>query len=40
MALNTSKFIQKIGEHAKWACKKAEAIQAKEAQHHKKNYDK
>ena len=29
---NTSKFIQKMREHAKWACKKAEAFQAKEAQ--------
>ena len=27
-------------EHTKWAQKKAEAFQAKEAQHHKKNYDK
>ena len=40
MALNTSKFVQKIRQHAKWACKKAKAFQAKEAQHHKKNYDK
>ena len=40
MAPNTSKFVQKIREHAKWAHKKAEAFQAKEAQCHKKNYDK
>ena len=40
MASNTSKFIQKIRDHAKWACKKAKAFHAKEAQCHKKNYDK
>ena len=39
-APNTFKFIQKIRENAKWACKKAKAFQAKEAQHHKNNYDK
>ena len=39
-APNTSKFAQKIREHAKWACKKAKAFQAKGAQNHKKNYDK
>ena len=39
-APNTSKFVQKIRECAKWAHKKAEAFQAKEAQSHKKNYDK
>ena len=36
----STKFIQKIRECAKWAHKKADAFQAKEAQHHKKNYDK
>ena len=36
---NTSKFMQKIRECTKWPCKKAEAFQAEEAQHHKKNYD-
>ena len=35
-----SKFVQKMREHTKWAQIKAEASQAKEAQHHKKNYDK
>ena len=39
-APNTYKFIQKIRECAKWACKKAKAFQAKEVQCHKKNYDK
>ena len=39
-APNTLKFLQKMREHAKWAQKKAEAFQAKEAQCHKKNYDK
>ena len=39
-APNTYKFVQKIREHAKWACKKAKAFQAKEAQCHKNNYDK
>ena len=38
-APNTSKFIQRIRECAKWACKKVKAFQAKEAQHHKTNYD-
>ena len=37
---NASKFVQKIREHARWAQKKAEAFQAKEAQRHKCNYDK
>ena len=37
---NTSKFIQKLKEHTKWAHKKAEAFQEKEAQRHKWNYDK
>ena len=39
-APNTSKFVQKVKEHAKWAQKKAETFQAKEAQHHKWNYNK
>ena len=39
-APNTSKFAQKMREHAEWAQKKAEAFQGKEAQCHKKNYDK
>ena len=37
---NTSKFIQKIRECTRWAQRKAEAFQAKEAQRHKQNYDK
>ena len=37
---NTLKFVQKMRKHAKWAQKKAKAFQAKEAQCHKKNYDK
>ena len=37
---NTSNFIQKMREHAKWAQRKAEAFQAKEVQRHKQNYDK
>ena len=37
---NTSKFVQKIREHTRWAQRKAEAFQAKEAQRHKHNYDK
>ena len=40
MELTTSKFVQKLREHARWAQKKAEAFQAKEAQRHKCNYDK
>ena len=36
---NTTKFIQKWREHTKWAHKKAEAFQAKEALRHKHNYD-
>ena len=32
--------MQKIRECTKWACKEAEAFQAKEAQCYKKNYDK
>ena len=37
---STSKFIQKMREHAKWAKRKAEAFQTKEVQRHKWNYDK
>ena len=40
MEPNTSKFVQKIRECARWAQKKAEAFQAKEVQRHKCNYDK
>ena len=40
LAPHTSKFMQKMKKYAKWAQKKAEAFQAKEAQHHKKNYEK
>ena len=36
---NTTKFVQKLREQTKWAHKKAEAFQAKEAQRHKCNYD-
>ena len=32
--------VQKLREHTRWAQKKAEAFQAKEAQRHKHNYDK
>ena len=39
-APNTYKFVQKMRECAKWAQKKAEAFQVKEAQCHKRNYDK
>ena len=39
-ALDTTKFIQKMREHAKWAWKKAEAFLVKEAECHKCNYDK
>ena len=39
-ALNTSKFVQKMWEHVKWAHKKEETFQAKEAQCHKQDYDK
>ena len=34
-APDTSKFIQKMREHAKWAQKKAKTFQAKEAKCHK-----
>ena len=40
MEPNTSKFVQKIRECIRWAQKKAEAFQAKEAQRHKCNYNK
>ena len=40
MEPNTSKFVWKIREHARWAQKKAEAFQAKEVQRHKHNYNK
>ena len=36
---NTTKFIQKLREHTKWAHEKAEAFQAKEALRDKHNYD-
>ena len=36
---NTTKFVQKLREQTKWAHKKAEAFQAKEAQRHKCNYN-
>ena len=38
--LNTSKIVQKMEECTKWAQRKAEAFQAKEAQIHKWNYNK
>ena len=38
-APTTSKFVQKMRECVKWAHKKAESFQAKEAQCHKLNYD-
>ena len=40
MEPNTTKFIQKLREHTKWAHKKAEAFQAKEVLRHKHNYNK
>ena len=40
MEPNTTRFVQKIRECIQWAHKKAEAFQAREAQHHKFNYDK
>ena len=39
-ALDTTKFTQKIREHTRWTWKKAEAVQVKEAECHKHNYDK
>ena len=40
MVPTTSKFVQKMWEHVKWAHGKAESFHGKEAQHHKLNYDK
>ena len=40
MESNTTKFVQKLREWTKWAHEKVEAFQAKEAERHKKNYDK
>ena len=40
MAPNTSKFVHKMWEHVKWAHKKTETFQPKEAQCHKWNYNK
>ena len=37
---NTTKFVQKVREQTKWAHKKVEDFQAKEAERHKQNYDK
>ena len=37
---STSKFMQKMLEHVKWANKKTETFHAKEAQCHKQNYNK
>ena len=37
---NASKCVQMLRECTRWAQKKAEAFQAKEAQRHKHNYDK
>ena len=39
MESNTTKFVQKLREQTKWAHKKAEAFQAKEAERQKCNYD-
>ena len=39
MEPNATKFIQKLREHTRWAHKKAEAFQAKEALSHKQNCD-
>ena len=39
-APNTSNFVQKIRQCARWAHKKAEIFQDKEAQCHRKNYEK
>ena len=38
MAPNTSKFVQKMQECAKWAQKKPEAFQSKEAQWQQRSY--
>ena len=37
---NTTKFAQKLRDRNKWAHEKAEAFQAKEAERHKRNFDK
>ena len=37
---NTTKFAQKLRDRNKWAHKKAEAFQAKEAERHKRHFDK
>ena len=37
---NTAKFVQKLREQNKWAHEKAKAFQAKEAERHKRNYNK
>ena len=37
---NTTKFVQKLREQTKWAHKKMETFQAKEAKRHKWKYDK
>ena len=37
---NTTKFVQKLRDRNKWAHNKAEAFQAKEAERHKRNYNK
>ena len=40
MEPSTTKFVQKLREQNKWAHEKAEAFQAKEAERHKRNYNK
>ena len=40
MEPNTTKFAQKLRNRNKWAHEKAEAFQAKEAERHKRNFDK
>ena len=40
MAPTTSKYVHRLRECVQWAHKKAESLQAKEAWHHKLNYDK
>ena len=37
---NTTRFAQKLRDKNKWAHRKAEAFQAKEAERHKRNFDK
>ena len=37
---NTTKFTQKLRDRNKWAHRKAEAFQAKEAERHKRHFDK